>query len=314
MELFINLSIFLISFVFIWIGAGIIVKSADKISRKLKVSSFAFSFLLLGILTSIPEISLALASMSGGTPEIFVGNLIGGIIVIFFLVIPLFAVFGNGIKITTKISPTQLLYAFVVLSLPLVAVLDKKISTLEALFMIVFAGIFVFSIQQNKGVLDNNSNVLDLKRYSIRDILKILLGIGIVFVASSLIVSKTVYFGELLNISPFFISLIILSLGTNLPEISLVFRAVKDKKKDVAFGNYLGSATLNVFILAIMILLNGGEIFTVNSFWKTFVVTVIGFGVFYNFTKSKKDLSRKEGAILLLVYAVFLILETTIMF
>jgi len=314
METLINLFVFVMSFVFVWIGAGLIIKSVDKISRKLKVSSFAFSFLLLGILTSVPEISLSLAAMSGGNPEIFIGNLIGGIIVLFFLVIPMFAVFGNGVKITTKINSTQLLYAFIVLTSPLVAVLDKKISITEALFMIILAGVFVFSIQKNKGVLDNNSNVLHLKRYSIKDLLKILLGIGIVFAASNLIVDKTVYFGELMNISPFFISLIVLSLGTNLPEISLVFRAIKDKKKDVAFGNYLGSATLNVIILSVMILLNGGEILTVNSFWKTLVVTVIGFAVFYHFTKSKNDLSRREGSILLLVYAAFLLLETSIIF
>lgn len=314
MEVLLNFAIFIISFAFVWIGSGLIIKSVDKISRKLKVSSFAFSFLLLGILTSIPEISVAFAAMSEGTPEIFIGNLIGGIIVLFFLVIPIFAVLGNGIKITTKINPTQLLYAFVILTSPLVAVLDKKISITEALFMIILALVFVFSVQTNKGVLDNNSNILHLKRYSINDLFKVLLGIGIVFAASSLIVEKTVYFGELLNVSTFFISIIVLSIGTNIPEFSLVFRAIAEKKKDVAFGNYLGSATMNVIILAIMILLNGGEVLTVNSFWKTLVITVIGFAAFYHFTRSKNDLSRQEGVILLFVYVIFLILESVILF
>lgn len=314
METVVNLIIFVVAFAFVWIGSGLIIKSVDKISRKLKVSSFAFSFLLLGILTSISEISVAFASISEGTPEIFIGNLIGGIIVLFFLVIPIFAVLGNGVKITTKINSTQLLYAFVVLTSPLVSVLDKKISTTEALFMIVLALVFIFSIQKNKGVLDDNSNVLHLKRYSIHDLLKILLGIAIVFSACNLIVDKTLFFGELIGVPPFFISLIVLSIGTNLPEISLVFRAIKEKKKDVAFGNYLGSATMNVIILSTMILLNGGEVLTVNSFWKTLVVAVVGFAAFYHFTKSKNDLSRREGSILLLVYGAFLILETTIIF
>lgn len=309
MEIALNLIIFVISFVAIWFGSGLIIKSVDKISRKLKVSSFAISFFLLGILTSIPEISLSLAALSEGKPEIFVGNLIGGIIVIFFLIIPLFAVFGNGIKLTNKIESTKLIYAFIVLVTPLISVMDKRITVTEGIFMIILAGVLFFTVQRNKGILDGDNELLHLKRYSLNDILKIFLGIGLIFLASNLIVDKTIYFGTLLNIPAFFISLIVLSLGTNIPEISLVFRAIKDKKKDVAFGNYLGSATVNVVIFATMTLMSGGEVLTVNNFWKTLVIAIIGFTAFYHFTKSKHDLSRQEGSVLLLVYAVFLLVE-----
>ncbi len=309
MEIVLNLLIFLVSFVAIWFGSGLIIKSVDKISRKLKVSSFAFSFFLLGILTSIPEISLSLAALSEGKPEIFIGNLIGGIIVIFFLIIPLFAVFGNGIKLTNKIESTKLIYAFIVLVTPLIAVMDKKATVTEGIFMLILAGVLFFVVQKNKGILDGDNEMLHLKRYSLNDLLKIFLGIGLIFVASNLIVDKTIYFGTLFNIPAFFISLIVLSVGTNIPEISLVFRAIKDKKKDVAFGNYLGSATVNVVIFAVMTLMSGGEVLTVNNFWKTLIITLIGFSAFYHFTKSKHDLSRQEGAVLLLVYAVFLLVE-----
>ncbi|HRN86839.1 MAG TPA: hypothetical protein PKU78_02690 [Candidatus Dojkabacteria bacterium] len=309
MEITLNLIIFVISFAAIWFGSGLIIKSVDKISRKLKVSSFAISFFLLGILTSIPEISLSLAALSEGKPEIFVGNLIGGIIVIFFLIIPLFAVFGNGIKLTNKIESTKLIYTFIVLVTPLISVMDKRITVTEGIFMIILVGVLFFTVQKNKGILDGDNELLHLKRYSLNDILKIFLGIGLIFLASNLIVDKTIYFGTLLNIPAFFISLIVLSLGTNIPEISLVFRAIKDKKKDVAFGNYLGSATVNVVIFAIMTLMSGGEVLTVNNFWKTLVIAIIGFTAFYHFTKSKHDLSRQEGSVLLLVYAVFLLVE-----
>jgi len=309
MDVYINLLVIIVSYVFIWVGSGFIIDSIDKLSRKLKVSSFAVSFFLLGILTSIPEISLSLAALSEGTPEIFVGNLIGGIIVIFFLIIPLFAVLGNGIKLTNKIDSPTLLYAFILLLSPLIAVLDKKISTTEGVFMIIMYAVLFVVVQKKKGILNGGSELLKLKRYSINDLLKILLGIGMVFVASNQIVDKTIFFASEFGVPTFFISLVILSLGTNLPEISLAVRALVEKKKDVAFGDYLGSGTANIIILAVMTLLNGGEVFTVNNFWKTLLIAAVGFATFYHFTKSKHDLSRKEGAVLLLVYATFLIVE-----
>ena len=311
-SILLNLLVFIISFVFIWLGSGLIITSVDKISRKLKVSSFAFSFFLLGILTSIPEISVSLAALSEGKPEIFVGTLIGEIIVIFFLIIPFLAFFGNGIKFTNKIEPHTLIFAFVVLLTPLVAVLDKTITTTESVFMIILASVLFFVIQKHKGILDGNTEMMHLKRYSIHDLLRILAGIGIVLVASNLIVNKTIFFADLLSIPEFFIGLIILGVGTSLPEITLAFRAIAEKKKDVALGNYLGSATTNVVVLSIMIMLSGGNVMTVNSFWKTLMIAVVGFAMFYHFTKSKDDLSKREGAILLLVYVAFLILEGTI--
>ncbi len=309
MEIIINLLIIAIAYIFIWIGSGFIINSIERLSHKLKVSSFAVSFFLLGLLTSIPEISLSLAAISEGKPEIFVGTLIGGIIVIFFLIIPLFAVFGNGIKLTNKIESTTLLYSFVVLLSPLVAVLDKKITTTEGIFMIVMYAVLFFTVQAKKGVLNSNSELFHLKRYSINDLLKILLGVGIVFIASNQIVDKSIFFAEEIGVPAFFISLVVLSLGTNLPEISLAIRALAEKKKDVAFGDYLGSGTANILILAVMTLLNGGEVFTINSFWKTLLIAAVGFGIFYYFTKSKHDLSRKEGSMLIFVYLTFLVVE-----
>jgi cation:H+ antiporter len=311
-SILLNLLIFFVAFSFVWLGSGLIINSVDKISKKLKVSSFAFSFFLLGILTSIPEISVSLAALSEGKPEIFVGTLIGEIIVIFFLIIPLLAFFGNGIVFTNKIKSHTLLYAFIVLLTPLVAVLDKSISITESIFMIILASVLFFIIQKHKGVLDGSTEMMHLKRYSINDLLKILAGVGIVLVASNIIVDKTIYFADLLTIPEFFIGLIILGVGTSLPEMSLAFRAIAEKKKDVALGNYLGSATTNVIVLSIMIMLSGGNVMTVNSFWKTLLIAVIGFAIFYHFTKSKNDLSKREGAILLLVYVAFLILEGTI--
>ena len=84
--------------------------SVDRLAHKLHLSSFAVSFFLLGILTSVPEISVGVNSLIERKPEIFVGNLIGGIIVIFLLIIPVLAVFGNGVKLTHQMSRDHLVF------------------------------------------------------------------------------------------------------------------------------------------------------------------------------------------------------------
>lgn len=305
-----NTLIYLASFAVIWLGAGLAVSSVDRISKKLGASSFAVSFFVLGILTTIPELAVGLSAVSEGNPEIFVGNLIGGIVVIFLLIIPLLAIFGKGIKLNSQLSDRNLLLFFGVALAPAFTVIDRKVTSLEGLLLVgLYFGLFYF-IQRGKGILNNGPvNILDTRSYSFIDILKVLLGVGLVFVSGNIIVDKTLYFADTFNISAFYIGLIVLSLGTNVPELSIALRSVVSRKKDIAFGNYIGSAAANTLLFGFLTVLNSGEVITVSNFAQTFMVIALGLGLFYHFTRSKHDISRKEGFTLLALYFIFLLVE-----
>ena len=66
----VDIFLYLLSFVFIWFGAGLIVSSVDAFARKLRISSFALSFFVLGILTSLPEISVGINSILRNETEL----------------------------------------------------------------------------------------------------------------------------------------------------------------------------------------------------------------------------------------------------
>src|SRR4030042_5741949 len=95
---------YFLSFFVIWYGAGLIISAVDKISKKSNISKFAVSFFILGLLTSTPELAVGINSIADHDPEIFVGNLLGGIIVIFLLIVPILAIMGNGIKLAHQLN------------------------------------------------------------------------------------------------------------------------------------------------------------------------------------------------------------------
>lgn len=305
-----DLAIYFLSFLVIWAGTGLIVSSVDNISKKLGVSTFAISFVLLGILTSVPEFAVGLESISKSQPEIFVGNLIGGIITLFLLVIPTLAIIGKGINLENTISPHGIILCLLVIAAPSLLILDKNVNYGEGLLLILLYGGLFYFIQRKKGVFDRvNTNVLTLKSYSLLDFIKILIGISFVFIASNLIVDKTLLFADVLKVSPYYISLVALSLGTNLPELSIAVRAVASGKKDVAFGDYLGSAAANTFVFGVLTILNSQDVITVNRFLTTLSFIVVGLSLFYYFIRSKNDLSRREGAVLFAIYCIFLAIQ-----
>ena len=302
--------VFLISFIFIWIGAGLIVRSTDNFSRRFKISSFAMSFFILGILTSVPEFSVGLNSIVRNEPEIFVGNLIGGVIVIFLLIIPLLAIIGNGIKLSHQLDSKKLLLSLIVIASPTFLISDGRITLYEAVLLILLYFILFIFFEKKKEIIETiESNFLNEKKSDWKDIFKILIGVVIVFFASRFIVIETEYLASFFKISPFLISLVFLSLGTNLPELSVGLKSLALGKKDVAFGDYIGSASANTLLFGVLTLINKGDIIVPNHFFERFVFLIIGLTLFYLFSRSKNDISRTEGGILLFVYLLFFLVE-----
>jgi cation:H+ antiporter len=305
-----SLAIYVLSFFAIWFGAGLIIKSTERISNKLNLSSFAVSFFILGILTSIPEISIGFTAVSENKPEIFIGNLLGGIIVIYLLIIPLFAILGKGVKISSELSKRKMLLTLAVTAAPGLFVIDENITNSEGLMLVLLYLLLFYTIQKNHGILDKKDiTTMELKVFSFLDLVKVMLGIGIVFVSSQYIVDQTIYFSQSLNVPVFFISLVLLSIGTNLPELSLSVRSILSGNKTVALGDYVGSAAANTLLFGIFTLLSSGKVIMINSFIVTFVFILSATGFFYIFYKSRREISVKEGWFLFILYLTFLISE-----
>lgn len=307
---FIHLLLYLVSFVFIWFGAGLIISSASRFSSKLRLSPFAFSFVFLGLLTSTPEFSVGLQAVADQKAEIFVGNLLGGIVVLFLVVIPLLAVFGNGISLKNELDNKTLIATLGVILAPAFFILDKKITPIEGWIFILLYLILLFFVQRKNGIFDTkNSQILQIKAYSYKDLLKIIVGLGIVFIASNVIVEKTVYFAELLNMSAFYISLLVIALGTDLPELSLAVRSVISGKREIAMGDYIGAAAVSTFLFGIFTVLHNGEIITGSNFIITFVFIAIALGAFYFLSTKKQYITRTNGVALLGIYLLFIAFE-----
>jgi cation:H+ antiporter len=297
---------YLFSFLCIWFGAGLIVSAVSRLSHRLHLSPFFISFFLLGLLTSTPEIAVGITSITQGESEIFIGNLIGGVMAIFFFIIPLLAIFGNGIKIKHELSVANLVFSFVTVLSPLAFLVDGQLTRLEGLILVGIYALLAFFIQQSSGLLhSSHRQILKLRVYSLLDLLKVLVGVAVVFISSQIIVKQTLDLASYLHISPFYVSLFALSLGTNIPELSLGLRSVFSGQKDVAFGDFLGSATVNTLLFGLFTLISPALSLSVNHFSTTFLILLVGLGFFYYFSRTHQTISRLEGVGLLAVYAIF---------
>lgn len=308
--LFIKSVVYIICFFILWHSSGKIVDIVEKIAKKIGFSSFALSFFLLGILTSIPEFSVGVNSLLKQTPDIFVGNLIGASFYLFTLVIPILAVFGGGVKMVHELNYKDMIFALLVVLAPIFLIADNVLTRTEGVFLILIYGILFYFIEKKKS-LHLSFRDLSVKKVShfLDIIIELLVHLGIIFIASNFIVNQTSEYSKILKFPVFVVSVVILAFGTNLPELSLAIRSIFMGKKEVALGDYLGSAAANTLIFGILALLNGARIHVENYSLKTLLINLFGLGVFYIFSQSKKEISKKEGKILLLIAFLFILIE-----
>ncbi len=305
-----HIIIYALSFVGIWIGSGLAIGSVERLSKILRVSSFVVSFVVLGCFTSIGELSVGINSILENDPEIYVGNLIGATIVIFMLIIPLLAITGNKIRIQPEFRGFNLPASLVVIALPVIVAMDGRVGQNDAYIALVLFAILVVVIQTKRSLLEKIKSINAKSSIRIgKEMLRIAFGLAIIFVASRFIVNQTVYFSQLLNLSPFFISLLLIAVGTNIPELSFVVRSVFIPNNQVAFGDYVGSAAFNTFLFGILTLIYGKPVQLTNSYLVSLLFLVVGLFAFFYFARTKNTITRLEGFALLGMYILFLATE-----
>ncbi|MBY0328739.1 hypothetical protein K2Q02_01450 [Patescibacteria group bacterium] len=302
-----HIAIFAAAIAAIWFFAGLIVESIDRVASKFNNSSFVVAFFLLGSLTSLGEISVAINSVMSGVPQVAAGNLVGASFVLLLFIVPLLAVAAGKITMHKILDGWRLVYVLFVIALPSLFLIDGVLSSREGVASLLFL-VSLFWIIKKYDVPASTEKILikENKRLPLLDLGKVLVAAVVIYFAGHLLVEEAVYFADVFNTPKSLMGVILLSIGTNIPEIAIALRAVLKHRADVALGNYLGSATMNTVIFAVLALVSKRVTVNQPEFVVSFVFTLVGFVLFYFFIRSKERLSRKEGAILLGLYMLFL--------
>src|SRR3989339_273702 len=181
---FVHIFFYISAFFLLWYCSGIIVNSVGRLASKLKLSSFAVSFFVLGILTSIPEFSVGVNSIINNTPDIFVGNLLGASLIIFIFIIPLLAVFGGGVKLVHQLSENNLIFSLLVVAAPVFLIADNVLTRTEGVFLILIYIILFYFIEKKDGLMTVSKDLEKIfpQKHFIEDFIEIVLASIIIFI------------------------------------------------------------------------------------------------------------------------------------
>lgn len=301
--------LFCVSICIIWFCAGLIVDAVDRIAKNFGHNGFMTAFFVLGLLTSLGELSVAANSYIAGTPQVSTGNLVGASVALILLVVPILAVVGGRVRMDSAFRDRRLMLILGVIAVPALMLLDGKVTAAEGLSSIAAYLLLVWSIRNEAGVSKAVANTKRTARLALPialDLGRILGAAAIVFLAGHTLVEETIYFADRVGAPSSLVAVVALSIGTNIPELTIAVRSLLKKRLDVALGNYLGSAALNTLIFGVLAVISGPFTFSTSDFLVSFAFMIVGFAVFFQLMHSKDTLTRREGLVLLGLYAAFI--------
>jgi len=290
-------------------------KSADVVVQRVRVISermgtpVFFLGIILGLFTSLPELTIAVNSLINNIPDASLGNLMGGFIVLFGLIL------GASIIVNRRVhTDGNLMHYAPVLCyyfLPFLFLTDGTISRGESLILIATYFILVFHVYRSyQTKATQQAHTVAVRPATVlKDIFIIVLGLVAVTLISSGIVRLTEGFLNEVHISQFLIGILLFSVGTNLPEIIVAFRAWRKSMKELTFSHLSGSAMTDPLLIGIFSFIRPFHLQVNTSFFIFFCFNALLFilvGIFY---KTGKVLSRSEGIVLLGLYCLFLYVE-----
>ena len=139
----------------------------------------------------------------------------------------------------------------------------------------------------------------------VKSIILVIISIFVVAKPSDLIVDNAVILANNLGVSHKIITMIIIVIGTSLPELTMTVRCAKKHEFDIALGNIIGTNIFNICIVLGLPVLIFGDIIAYGFGIIDMGVLVLSTIILYFFSKSERSISRMEGIIMIMIFVLY---------
>jgi cation:H+ antiporter len=296
--------------VLIW-GADVIIEQSERIALKFKIPEFIIGATLIALGTSLPEMAASIAASYNGKPDIAIANVIGSNILNITLVLSTVFIISKNINPARDFFAKDSTWALVPVLVFILMIFDGKISRFDALLLLLLMGSYLlFLLQDAKNIpeldkLEELEEEIENHFSWMKVVPFLLLGFLLVIVGAHFTVESASAIARTFGISECVIGIIMISLGTSLPELVVSVSAAVKGKVDMAIGNIIGSNMANTtVVLGAAALVNPMPINT--SVYLFDIATMSIATLLLVFLTANKLYTKSAGISLIIILGLFL--------
>lgn len=296
-----------IGFVLLIKGADFFVEGSSSVAKRLKVPSIIIGLTIVAMGTSLPECAVSITASITNNNALAVSNAVGSNIFNLMVVCGFCALFN---PLVVEKSTLKKEFPFSMICAVLLLVFGYLSMTLGRADGLLLLAVFIcFLIWMVRSALKARAQAGD-EEYELLPVWKCLLFIigGIIAIkfGGDFVVEGASAIAAKAGLSQNLIGLTIVACGTSLPELVTSVVAAKKNELDMALGNVIGSNIFNIlFVLGVAAAISPIAFIMENVI--DIVILIAMSAVVWGFAWTKKTLDKKEGIVMLAMYAVYLV-------
>ena len=267
------------------------------------LSEVAAGFTILAIMTSTPEIGVALFSALEGTPGISVGDILGSNIFNVGVVVGIIAMFGYFRNCCTDLMLELTDILFITSLIPLLLVIFGVASRFVGILLL---GIFIFNVYEmsKKKTPKVDKKGEPEKKNKALVVIMLIAGIAVVLFSSQFAVSSAHQIAVSVGVAPIAIGAKIVAIGTSLPELALDLTAARKGRIQLALGDILGSNLTNLTLVLGLLLVGSPFAVDITVFAGILPFVLITTLILWRYL-TKGGISQVGGLLMLMTYILF---------
>ena len=317
-----NIFYIIIGVVLVLWGADRLTEGASSLARGMRVPEIVIGLTIVAAGTSAPEMFVSLVSALKGTADLAVGNVIGSNIFNTTLIVGCSALVAPMVVSKSTVRK-DIPFAVVASLLLFVLCFDdmdsphlwgNEITRSDGIILLIgFIGfmIYTFNAAKKDGLMPTEEELEENaelpKDYSKlgRNIFWIVFGLACLIFGSNLFVDAATYVAHRFGVRQSIIGLTIVAGGTSLPELATSVVAAYKGRSAIAIGNVIGSNVFNILlILGVTAVIHPLRIMGITIVDLMMLLVTIGFMWLFAFTKFY--VSRREGAVLVAFFLIYM--------
>ena len=293
-------------------AADVLVTASASLALRFNVPKMLVALTIMAFGTCAPEVAISFQSVQNGDGQIAFANVIGSTIVNVFLIIGMAALI-RPIKVKHATIKKELPILFLITSVFAILMLDRLFdpftrnvfSRADGLVLLLFFSVFVSYLigLVHKGADTDNSS--EIKYGPFMSVLLIILSLLITIFSSDLIVNSAVALANEFNISKKIITMVVIVIGTSLPELVMTITSARKGEFDMAVGNIIGTNIFNICVVLGLPVVIYGSINLGGFNFVDILAVFLSSLCLYLFAKSERVISRKEAMVMLIIFITY---------
>lgn len=307
-----ELLLLIIGFIIIIKASDVLVDAASSLAASYKVPTMLIALTIVAFGTCAPELAISFQSIAAKNGGMALANVIGSCIVNILLILGL-ASFLHPIRIKNETIKKELpILVFITLGF-VVLVLDVmltpseiNLSRVDGIVLLLLFSLFVYYIISIVRKRRDEEEAAAIMKYGkLKSSIYLVLSILFIIFSSDLIVDNVVLIANAWKIDKKIITLVVIVIGTSLPELVMTITAAKKGEFEMAVGNIIGTNIFNIcVVLGLPVALYGNLEVTGFNYIDMIFVFVSSF-LLYLFARSEKKLTKFEGLIMFILFLLY---------